>query len=76
MPRRHDYSRLARATRNVLRAAPTADREHYGGVIRWVTVDTLDGGTMTSAEHVGPDLHDQVPDGEQCRCGWLKIGLL
>jgi hypothetical protein len=46
----------------------------YGGEVKWRT-DMTGGGMWTRAVHVGPDLHDEVPAGEQCRCGWMNIGV-
>lgn len=50
---------------------------HYGGDIKTVEVRNDDGLLLGwVVEHVGPDLHEQVPPGEQCRCGWMNLGVV
>lgn len=46
----------------------------YGGPVRWAESEG-DDGVWVHVEHVGPDEHDTVPPGAQCRCGWLNIGV-
>lgn len=45
--------------------------EQYGGPIE---VRREDG--WVRMVHTGPDLHDEVPPGKQCRCGWMNIGIV
>jgi hypothetical protein len=47
----------------------------YGGQVRWVTERREYGAVLVTAIHVGPDRHGEVPPGEQCRCGWINLGV-
>lgn len=42
----------------------------HGGFIRVLTQHINHRAVVTSVVHVGPDLHETVPPGEWCRCGW------
>lgn len=49
----------------------------YGGEIGWEPIlDATGRQCGIRCVHVGPDLHDTIPPGEQCRCGALATGII
>ena len=58
---------------------PQPDDEKYGGPVKTEVFNQEFNGQRwvgTRVVHTGPDRHDEVPDGKQCRCGWMKIGII
>lgn len=48
----------------------------YGGPVTWEPI-LMDGRQIGWWRvHVGPDEHETVPEGEQCRCGWINLGVV
>jgi hypothetical protein len=50
------------------------EAEEYGGeveVVQWES-ETMEGWRIS---HTGDPLHDTVPIGEECQCGWINFGV-